>query len=94
MHHKVKPTPTSTNRFTEPSETKLYMHMLDITSSIKDKYEDFIKTKPISIQGMALQWQLNPTRKADYPRLSQMAIDILSIPSMSAEAERVFSGGR
>jgi hypothetical protein len=31
---------------------------------------------------------------ADYPRLSQMAIDILSIPSMSADAERVFSGVR
>ena len=28
------------------------------------------------------------------PRLSQMAIDILSIPAMSAEPERVFSGAR
>ena len=29
-----------------------------------------------------------------WPRLSQMAIDILSIPAMSAEPERVFSGAR
>ena len=67
--------------------------MLDVTGSIEDEYEDFIKAKPTSIQGTALQWWLNPTRRDDYPRLSQMAIDILSIPSMSAEAERVFLGG-
>lgn len=29
-----------------------------------------------------------------YPRLSLMAIDILSIPPAAAENERVFSGGR
>ncbi|ENH63497.1 hypothetical protein FOC1_g10000105, partial [Fusarium oxysporum f. sp. cubense race 1] len=29
-----------------------------------------------------------------YPRLSRMAIDILSIPSESAEPERAFSGAR
>ncbi|GKU09855.1 unnamed protein product, partial [Fusarium langsethiae] len=29
-----------------------------------------------------------------YPRLSRMAVDILSIPAMSAEPERVFSGAR
>ena len=94
MHRKVEPKATSTNCFTEPSETEFYMRMLDVTSSIEDEYEDFIKSKPISIQGTALQWWLDPTRRADYPRLSQMAIDILSIPSMSAEAERVFSGAR
>jgi hypothetical protein len=94
MHREVKPKPSSTNRSTEPSETELYIRMLDVTSSVEDEYEDFIKAKPTSIRGTALQWWLNPTRRADYPRLSQMAIDILSIPSMSAEAERVFSGGR
>jgi len=94
MHRKVGPDLTSTNRSTEPSETELYMRMLDVTGSVEDEYEDFINSKPISIQGTALQWWLNPNRRADYPRLSQMAIDILSIPSMSAEAERVFSGAR
>ena len=86
--------PASTNRSTEPFETELYMRMLDVTGSVEDEYEDFIKAKPTSIQGTALQWWLNPTRRADYPRLSRMAIDILSILFMSAEAERVFSGGR
>jgi hypothetical protein len=68
--------------------------MLDVTGSIEDKYKNFIKAKPTSIQGTALQWWLDPTHRANYPRLSQMAIDILLIPSMSAEAEQIFSGSR
>ena len=94
IHREIEPKLTFTNRSTESSETELYMRMLDVTGSVEDEYEDFIKAKPTSIQGTALQWWLNLTRRADYPRLSQMAIDILSIPSMSAEAERVFLGGR
>ena len=61
MHRKVKPKPGFTNRFTKPSKTKLYICMLNITSSAKDKYKDFIKAKPTSIQGTALQWWLNLT---------------------------------
>ena len=49
MHYKVKPKATSTNCSTEPFETKLYIRMLNITSSIEDEYEDFINLKPISI---------------------------------------------
>jgi hypothetical protein len=36
----------------------------------------------------ALNWWLDPARKKDYPRLLHMAINILSIPAMSAEPER------
>ena len=86
--------PASTNYSTEPSETELYIRILDVTGSVEDKYKDFIKAKPTSIQGTALQQQLNLIRQTNYPRLLQMAINILSIPSMSAEAEQVFSGGR
>lgn len=32
--------------------------------------------------------------RAQFPRLSQMAIDILSIPAMSSECERTFSQGK
>lgn len=85
---------TESTASTEPSETELYMRMLDVTGSVEEEYEEFIKGKPTSIRGTALDWWLDPTHQADYPRLSQMAIDILSIPSMSAEAERMFSGAR
>ena len=49
MHHEVKQKVTSTNYSTKPSETKFYIYMLNITSSVEDKYKDFIKSKPISI---------------------------------------------
>ena len=55
MHHKVGPELTSTNRSTKPSETELYMRMLNVTGSVEDEYKDFINSKPISIQGTALQ---------------------------------------
>jgi hypothetical protein len=36
-------------------------------------------------------WWLEPTQRKTYPNLSKMALDILSIPSMSTEPERLFS---
>jgi len=87
IHHKIEPRLTSTNYSIEPSETELYICMLNVTSSIKDEYKDFIKAKPTLIQGTVLQWWLNLTHQANYPQLSQMAINILSIPSISAEAK-------
>lgn len=35
---------------------------------------------------------MEPVHPAAYPNLHKMAIDILSIPAMSAEPERLFSG--
>jgi len=92
MERLTSSTASKSTESTEPSETELYMRMLNVTSSVKEEYEEFIKGKPTLIQGTALNWWLDPTHQANYPRLSQMAINILSIPSMSAEAERVFSG--
>jgi hypothetical protein len=37
------------------------------------------------------QWWCRPEIRAKYPRLHRMALDILSIPAMSAEPERIFS---
>ena len=39
-------------------------------------------------------WWLDPLQQKLYPNLSKMAIDILSIPAMSAEPERLFSGAK
>lgn len=41
-----------------------------------------------------LDWWLASPQRARWPKLSQWAINILSIPAMSAEPERVFSGAR
>jgi hypothetical protein len=37
------------------------------------------------------KWWLLPEQQRDYPNLSKMALDILSIPAMSASVERLFS---
>ncbi len=49
MYYKVKPKVASTNCSTEPSKTEFYIHMLNVTGSVEDKYKDFIKLKPILI---------------------------------------------
>jgi len=64
------------------------------SSDDEDEYDIYTREKAIPIQGSALNWWLAEERRNTWPRLSQMAIDILSIPAMSDEPERVFSGAR
>ena len=59
-----------------------------------DDLNAFIAGDPIQIDCTPLQWWCRLEQRTQYPRLSQMAIDILSIPSESAEPERAFSGAR
>ena len=42
----------------------------------------------------ALDWWTRPEQRMRFPLLSKMAIDIYSIPAMSSEPERVFSGAK
>jgi hypothetical protein len=37
------------------------------------------------------KWWLLPEQQRDYPNLSRMALDILSVPATSASIERLFS---
>jgi len=60
----------------------------------KDEYEEYISEPSIQISTPALQWWLDEQQRTRWPKLSQLAVNILSIPAMSAEAERVFSGAR
>jgi hypothetical protein len=59
---------------------------------ITDEYTRYCQVVccPIEVESMA--WWLESTQRATYPNLSVMALDILSIPAMSAEPERLFSG--
>lgn len=76
----------------EPTELELYERTAFLAPE-GDEFDRFI-SQPQSAVSDAIAWWLEPTQQRDYPRLSQMAIDVLSIPPMSAEAERVFSGAR
>lgn len=61
----------------------------------QDEFEDYnsLASHDPGKQG-ALAWWCQDAQRQRWPRLSLMAIDILSIPPMSDEPERVFSGGR
>jgi hypothetical protein len=37
------------------------------------------------------RWWIEERQKRDFPNLSRMALDILSIPAMAADPERLFS---
>jgi len=60
----------------------------------KDEFDDYVGKEPTPIDASPLQWWCQDIQRKRWPRLSLMAIDILSIPAMSAEPERVFSGAR
>ena len=62
----------------------------------QDEYEDYNsgESYELSTGVSALTWWCHDARRQRWPRLSYMAIDILSIPAMSDEPERVFSGAR
>ena len=49
---------------------------------------------PLKIECSPLSWWLQPQQQQNWPCLANMAVDILSIPAMSDEPERIFSGGR
>jgi hypothetical protein len=76
----------------EPTELELYERTAFLTPE-GNEFDRFI-SQPQSAVFDAIAWWLEPTQQRDYLRLAQMAIDVFSIPLMSAEAERVFSGAR
>jgi len=58
-----------------------------------DEYERYIKRPQVrTLKGETFNpiawWQ---SSRKEFPRLSRMALDLLSIPAMSAKAERIFS---
>jgi len=60
-----------------------------------DEYQLYCNGEPYDIgKTSALTWWCQDQQRTRWPRLSLMAMDILSIPAMSDEPERVFSGAR
>lgn len=80
----------------EPDEYDKFDQEQALLNAFHDEFDHFIKSAPIQLQKgyTSLDWWLQEANRAPYPSLSRMAIDILSIPPMSAEPERIFSGAR
>ena len=72
------------------------MSQIKLSKPTTDEFDLFIHQAQTTLPTgtTALDWWLDTAGKEDYPRLHHMAIDILSIPAMSAEPERIFSGAR
>jgi hypothetical protein len=95
-------TPFSYDKYNqeEPKELDSFSRIaltLDVQArpASQDEYEDYNMAESYDpgTKG-ALAWWYQDTQRQRWPRLSLMAIDILSIPAMSDELERVFSRAR
>lgn len=93
---KVRIRASSSELMKEPDEFDLWERDQSILTQIGDEFEAFTTGTPVLLDKTetALDWWLQSSQLRSYPNLSHMAIDILSIPAMSAEPERVFSGCR
>ena len=68
------------------------------TSSHSSEFTRFVEAPAETLRFhdgfTVLHWWQEPSQQRTYPRLSRMALDVLSAPAMSAEAERVFIRAR
>jgi hAT family C-terminal dimerisation region len=53
-----------------------------------DEYDAYLASPPTRVDDPIIWWRDHQTI---YAKLAQMAFDLLSVPAMSAECERVFS---
>ncbi len=60
-------------------------------AAARDEYEEYLRI-PAKPCDKPLEWWKN--HQAQFPILSRMALDLLSVPLMSAECERVFSAAK
>ena len=85
-----EPTKRPPNAFTTWKQQKSAMRADHI-----DEYARYIREPPVPQdhikQGGACSWWLEERQQRLYPNLSKMALDILTIPAMSAAPERLFS---
>jgi hypothetical protein len=94
--------PTSSDIMPPPSKRRgvvlgqLFESMEAITSDSRtiDDFMTFIEQPTFRIDCTPFEWWCREEQRQRYPRLSQMALEILSIPPESSEPERTFSGSR
>ena len=66
----------------------------DTDKAIQDKYKRYCALPQIPGIKQGYKWWLKPTQQETFPYLSKMALNILLIPAMLADPERLFSGAK
>jgi hypothetical protein len=61
-----------------------------------DEFDNYISENPIPLDKTitSIQWWCSSFQRIRFPQLSQLALEVLSMPGMSDSPERVFSGAR
>jgi hypothetical protein len=80
------------HRYSDPSRFSS-LFVPDLDSLLDDEYkrwQQLTDTTDTKVENPLEYWY---TKKYEYPRLAQMAVEILSIPAISAEYKRLFSSG-
>lgn len=88
----VEPPPKRIKRDGGFDDWLLHLHVARPRSRVDDEYSHWIQS-PLDKNLDQLELPINywNAHRTRYPRLSRMATDLLSVPAMSSEVERVFS---
>jgi hypothetical protein len=81
------PAPPSQNVFNN------WMHRHQSVPNLEDEYARYCAAD-CTYDVNPRAWWMEKTQQASFPNLSKMALDILSIPAMSADLERLFSSAK
>lgn len=80
-----------------PSQLQQLLLEMEVKTALStdvDNLDAFINSPAINIDCKPLEWWCRIEQRRQFPRLSRMAVDILSISPQSAEPERTFSAAR
>lgn len=74
----------------EKTEHQIWLEQKRRRPLVLDEYMKYCES-PITSDFNARAWWMEPAQRAAFPNLGKMALDLLSIPAMSASPERLFS---
>jgi hypothetical protein len=83
--------PTIEDSTQEKTEHQIWLEQKRRQPPILDEYIKYCQA-PITPEVDSKAWWMEPAQRTTYPNLGIMALDMLSIPAMSASPERLFSG--
>ena len=89
----LAPSDSTSEKEREIDEFENFMYNVSAHTPVTDEYEAYCSEKPLPIvpPNLIQYWT---GQAINSPSLAQMALDLLSVPAMAAECERVFSSAK